>query len=271
VIWRDDGVELATHRAHEHSVGGKGPTDSRLARRGGEDLFILAAESAVVAAMGVECAERDFWIRNAEPILKTIARDLRRGDDRVARHGGGHFTQRQMGGGQDNAELVGREHHCDARSGESGEHLGMSGIIEAAGEQRPLVYGSGDDARNRSFFCEIHSALDCETAKSARELRVAAGFPFTDNLRDIEAGIGRTDYQNVTALANPWVGERLGDYLGPDAAGIARGYGEQRPRRHRYKRTETKVSFRRLSSSWRIARSSASCARICSRISLTSY
>ena len=69
MIWRDHRIELAAHGAHKNRVGGERPLDSRGARRGREKHGVLAAESPAIARVRIQCAKRDAWLGNAEPLL----------------------------------------------------------------------------------------------------------------------------------------------------------------------------------------------------------
>ena len=52
------------------------------------------------------------------------------------------------------------EHHRDATTGERREHLGVTGIVIPAGEQRRFIERRGDDAVHRAFERERHGAFD---------------------------------------------------------------------------------------------------------------
>jgi hypothetical protein len=58
-----------------------------------------------------------------------------------------------------------------------------------------------------------------------------------DRLNHLDAGALGAYYHNVTALADPWVGERFGNNLGTNSAGIAHGHGKARF--HCYIRSDT--------------------------------
>jgi hypothetical protein len=56
VIWRDHGVELTAHRAHEDGIRRERPINSGGARGRLEKLRVFAAESPTVAGMRIESA-----------------------------------------------------------------------------------------------------------------------------------------------------------------------------------------------------------------------
>jgi len=144
-----------------------------------------------------------------------------------------------MGGSEHDAQLVGGEHHRDAGAGERREHLGVAGKIESSGEKGGLVERSGDDSGDAAGRRESNRTLDGQPGEPAGDRGAAAAPPFADFLADIEPDSIRPDHHNVTALANPGVGERLDDNFWTDAAGIAGGDSKRLPVRHRYNRTDT--------------------------------
>jgi len=102
----------------------------------------------------------------------------------------------------------------------------MAGIVVASGKQRRFIDGSGDDSFNVSSLCHVHGSFDRESAEHARHGRVRAGPPVAYRLGDLYcSSVGANDH-NVTALADPWVGERFGDNLGTNSAGVAHGHGK---------------------------------------------
>jgi len=133
VVGRDHRIELAAHRAHEHRVGRERPVDSRGACCRRENFRIFAPESAAIARMRIQRAERDPRLRDSEPAAQTLARQSGRSSYRFRGQLLDHVVERNMSRRQHHAELVRREHHRDARAREVPQHLGVSGIVVATG------------------------------------------------------------------------------------------------------------------------------------------
>jgi len=143
VVRRDDGIELSFHRAHEHRVGRIRSRYPGLASRWGKHVFVLLAEPAAIATVRVQRAQRDARLRDRKPVRQTFAGDSRRSHNAFPRHRGGHVAQCEVGGRQHHAQRVGAgsvgvgrcQHHRHLAAGQRAEHLGVSRIIEPAGEQ----------------------------------------------------------------------------------------------------------------------------------------
>jgi hypothetical protein len=114
VVRRDHRIELAAHRAHEHRVGGERSADAGFARRGREKVHVIAAESPAVTRMRIERAERDSRLVDAEPLPQSGARDACRFSYRFRAQLLAHLSERNVGGRQHDAELLGGEHHRHA-------------------------------------------------------------------------------------------------------------------------------------------------------------
>jgi hypothetical protein len=94
--------------------------------------------------------------------------------------------------------------------------------------ERRLIDGGGDDSFNVSSLRHLHGSFDRQSAEHTRQRRVRAGPPVADRLSHLDSGaIGANDH-NVTALADPWVGERFGDNLRTNSAGITHSHGKAR-------------------------------------------
>jgi len=132
VVRRDHCIELATHRAHEYRVGGKGSVDSGSARRGRENVRVLIAESAAIARVWIERAQRDARLRDVEPVAQSITRNARCFADRLRSQRPNHVAQGNVCRRQHYAKLVRSQHHCDARAREVRQHFGVSWIVVSA-------------------------------------------------------------------------------------------------------------------------------------------
>jgi len=75
VVGRDHRIELAAHRAHENSVGGKRPLNSRGAGGGCEKRRVFVPESAAIAPVRIQRAQGNSRLGDAEPLLQSFARD----------------------------------------------------------------------------------------------------------------------------------------------------------------------------------------------------
>jgi len=237
VIRRDHGVKFPAHRSHKNRIRRKRPINSGSSRRWLQKVRVLAAKSPAITGVRIEGAQRNSRRLNPEPRLKPIARDTR------GFHDGGHAqilgdaAKWNVCCGKHNAKLVRREHHCNARSSQGGEHLRVTGKVVAAGKQRGLIDRSGHNSVDGALLRDLDGSLDCQPAEHARQGRVRTGPPISDRLCNLHSGApGANDY-NVTALADPWVGERFGDNLRTNSAGIAHGHGKARF--HCYIRSDT--------------------------------
>jgi hypothetical protein len=226
VVRRDDRVEFTTHCAHEHRIGRKRPIDAGHTRGWREESRVFAAESSAVATVWIERAQCDARGFQPKPLLKSIARDARGFDDRVRAQFIDDAAERNVGRRQNDAQLVGGEHHRNARSGKPAEHLGVTGKIVAAGVQRRLVDRSGHDSLNRSVLRHGYRSLDRQAAQVTSDRGIRARRPASDRLGDIDTRALGTDDHNVTALADPWVSERFSNDLRTNSAGIAHGHGK---------------------------------------------
>jgi hypothetical protein len=131
-----------------------------------------------------------------------------------------------MGGSQHHAELVGRQHHRDARPGEAREHLSVSGKIVTARQKRRLVDRSSDNSLDFAGDGHFHRAFDCESAQLARETGCRSSLPLPNRFVYRDTNSLRPDDYNVRALADDWVCERFRHYLGTNPAGVAHGHGK---------------------------------------------
>jgi len=116
VVGRDYHIELAAHGAHEYRVGGKRSVDSGSARRGRENVRVLIAESAAIAGVWIERAQRDARLGDVKPVAQPGTRDARRFADRLGIQRPNHLAQGNVCRRQNYAELVRSQHHCDARA-----------------------------------------------------------------------------------------------------------------------------------------------------------
>jgi len=238
VIRRDHRVELALHRAHEHGVRGKGPRDPGLAGGRREHIFVFHAKPAAVTAVGIQRAQRDARVADAEPLGQAMARDLRRPLDALRRYGRRNVAQREVCRREHHAQRVlaardlsGRsEHHRYVAGRQRAEHLRVPGIVESAGEQRGLVYRSGDDSLDVTRQRQGYGALDRASAERPRELGRSVAPPFPYGLVRAEPHACGRHHQNVTALDDTRVIERSSYYLGADSSRITRG--DSQPRAH---------------------------------------
>jgi len=237
VIWRDHGVEFAAHRSHKNRIRWKRPLDSGSARGRRKKFRVFAAEPSTVTRVRIESAQRNSRRCNSEPPLQPVTRDARGFDNRSCAQILSYAAKRNVGGRENHAKLVRREHHRDAGPGQASKHLRVTGKIVAALVQRGFVDGSGHDSLDGSRLRHRHGSFDCQSAELARERRVRSGHPMPDGLSHPDSGTLRTNDHNVTALADPWVGERFGDNLRANSAGIAHGHGKAHF--HRYIRSDT--------------------------------
>jgi len=86
VIRRDYRVEFAAHRAHENRVGRKWPEDQGLPRGGSQNVLILRPETAIVAGVRIQRAQRDPRRGNPEPVGESAAGDISGLTDCAGRH-----------------------------------------------------------------------------------------------------------------------------------------------------------------------------------------
>jgi hypothetical protein len=237
VIRRDHGVKFPAHRSHKNCIRRKWPVNSGSSRCGLQKLGVFVAESPAITGVRIQGAQRNSRRLNPEPGLQPTACDARGFDDGGCAQILGDAAKRNVRRGKHYPELVRREHHRDVRSSQRCEHLRVTGKIVAASKQRGLIDRSGHNSVDGALLRHLDSSLDRQPAKHARQGRVRAGPPVADRLGDLHSGaFGANDY-NVTALADPWVGERFGDNLRTNSAGIAHGHGKARF--HCYIRSDT--------------------------------
>ncbi|OLE16758.1 MAG: hypothetical protein AUG20_00800 [Gemmatimonas sp. 13_1_20CM_3_60_15] len=86
MIGRDDRVELAAHRAHEHRVRRKWPGDAGSSRRGLENASFLIAKPSAVAPVRIQRTQGNPWLRDVEPVLEPVASDFGRLLDDLGPH-----------------------------------------------------------------------------------------------------------------------------------------------------------------------------------------
>jgi len=152
-----------------------------------------------------------------------------------------------VGRGENDAELVRREHHRDAGTGQMRQHFRVPRKVISAGEECGLVDRRRDYAVDFSSHRHFHRALDREARQLSGQLGAAADAPSSDRFGDIDAGSLRTHDHNVTALADQSVSERFGYDLRSNPARISHGHGKTRF--HTYILSDTYVCFRKSSSS----------------------
>jgi hypothetical protein len=221
-------IELAAHCAHEDGVGWKWSIDSCRARGGRQERRVLLSESAAIAPVWIERAERDPRLRDPEPALQTFPGNARGLGNRFRGQLLAHVAQLDVGRRKNDAELVGREHHRDSRSGQMRQHFRVPRIVVSAGEQCRLVDRRRDNAVGFAGHRHFHRALDREAGQLSCQLGAAVYAPPTDRFSDVDAGSLRTHDHNVTALADQLVSERFGYDLRSNPAGIPDGHGKTR-------------------------------------------
>jgi len=134
VIWSDDGVELAAQGAHEDGVGGKWTRDSSRARGRCEKPGVFVAKSSTVTRVRIQRAQGQPGLVDSKPFAQAPRRDFRRFDDHFRGQSSAHRAQRNVRGGEHHSQFFGSEHHGDPGTGERRQHLGVTGIVVAAGE-----------------------------------------------------------------------------------------------------------------------------------------
>jgi hypothetical protein len=221
-------IELAAHRANEHRVGGKRSVDSGGARSGRKQRRVLVSKSAAIATVRIQRAERDPWLRDAEPAAQPFPSNSRGLGNRFRGQLLAHFAQRNVGRGENDTEPVGREHHRDTRTREVRQHFRVPRIVVAAGQECGLVDRRCDNAVDISRHRYFHRSLDREARQLSRQLGASVRTPPTHTLSDIDAGPLRTHDHNVTALADQLVSERFGYDLRSNPARIPHGHGKTR-------------------------------------------
>ena len=113
---------------------------------------------------------------------------------------------------------------------ERGEHLGVTGKIESASEQRMLVQGSRDDAVHRPRHRQLDDAIDGEPgAVPGQRLIIRVPMPAAHRLVD-PGNAGRPDDVQIGRRAHARIEPRGGDDLRSDAARIAERDRETRTR-----------------------------------------
>jgi hypothetical protein len=225
VIWGDHRVELPTHCPHEHGVRRKGSGYSRLARGRSQQVLVLIAETSAVARVRVERAERDARLGDAEPLLQPCSRDARRFGNGFRAQFFRDSSQRKVCGGEHDAQLVRCEHHRHPRAGEHAQHLCVAREVVATGVESCLVNRRSDDPLHHARDRQIDHTYDGEAAQPSREGGATLGHPPLHRLADRDTRPLRPHHRNVTALDDPGVGERLGNDLRTNSAGITHGHG----------------------------------------------
>ncbi len=113
---------------------------------GGDDAGFFVAEEAALAGVGVQAADGDAGALDSEPAAGVVSEvdgveDPADGED-IA-----HLHEGEVGGGEDDAEVLADEHHGVAFDGEAGgEQVGVAGVLGPAREG-PGLFGdrAGDD------------------------------------------------------------------------------------------------------------------------------
>jgi hypothetical protein len=133
-----------------------------------------------------------------------------------------------VGRGENDAELVRREHHRDAGTRQMRQHFRVPRIVVPTSKKRRLVDRRCHNAVHFPGHRHFHGALDREARQLSRQRGAAVRTPPTYALGDIDASSFRTHDHNVTALADQLVSERFGYDLRPNPAGISHGHGKTR-------------------------------------------
>ena len=204
-----------------------------------ENAFVvLAPEPPLVTGMRIQCAEHESRLGDAEGPLQSLARDPRGARDQVVREPRMHLAERDVRRGKDHAQRGTGEHHRGRATGEGFEHLRVSRIVVAAGEQCRLVDRRGHDALHRPRARELDRARDrlagertgpriARAAGRGVGTRTGAFVPGADRFVDRRAGAGRADHHETSGARDLWGRERLADDLGADPARVAQRDGER--------------------------------------------
>jgi hypothetical protein len=99
----------------------------------------------------------------------------------------------------------------------------MPGEVESSGEKRGLVYRSSHHPGDVTTERHVCSALYREARQPSCKGCIALRGPFADSFIDVHAASLRSDDHEIRAPANPWVGERLPNYLRSYSPGVTRG------------------------------------------------
>jgi hypothetical protein len=196
-------IEFAAHCSHENRVGGKRSLDSRGPRRRREKRRVLVPESAAVTTMRIERAESYARFRDAEPAPQSFTSNSRCLGNRFGGQLLAHLAQWNVRRGENDAKLLGREHHRDASPGQLRQHFRVAGIVVAAGEECGLVYWGRHNAVDVSGHRQFRRALDREASQLSGQLGAAVDAPPPHRFSDIATGSFRANDHNVTALADP--------------------------------------------------------------------
>jgi len=128
----------------------------------------------------IQRAQRNSGGLDSEPRLESIARDARGFDDGVRTQILDDVAKRDVGGRQNDAELVRREHHRNARSRQRAQHFRVTGKVVASREQGRFVDGGGHDSVDGSGLRHFDRTLDGEPTEHSGERRVRARPPLPD-------------------------------------------------------------------------------------------
>lgn len=273
---RDDQVEGAAARAHEHRVRreralrvdafGACGLDGR-----GDDLDLLAPEQPALAGMRVQPGHRDA--RRALPPGGGGMRDAQRAQHGVVGDELDRLAQRDVDRHQHHTQLLVGQHHAHRRQlaavGCQGlQHLGVARKRHAGGRQRLLVDRRGDQGRSLAGTHPAHRLLDAgrrrrpgtgvDTAPGQRrqafgqrgrhQHRQASRRHHREIGRRVDhrdhAGASTAQHRRVAdddAVRGLAPAEGRGDDLRPDAGGVA--HRDQQRRVH----TGLSISMKRCS------------------------
>jgi hypothetical protein len=216
VVRRKHRVELAPHCAYEHGVRRIRSAQSRTHCGRSQHPLLFIAEPAAFPGVRIEGAQRDAWLLDPEPALEAGSGDRRYPRYRFHRDGTRHFREGDVRGGQNHAEQVsarsrfrGSEHHRDVAAGDAREHLCVTWVIEAAGEQCGLVDGPRHDSFDRALEREPDGRL-YRLAAQGTGISSAAMPPASDRVLHGDADSLRPHEHKLAALADTGVGEPTG-------------------------------------------------------------
>ena len=140
---------------------GSGPAAPEAFGGGCQHAGLLVTKEALLAGVRVERAERQPRLGDAEPLLQRGAGDLAGAHDPVGGEQQRHIAKRDVGGDQDHAQAVARQHHRDvAAAGEVRQPFGVSGKRKTGEMQGMLLHRCGDDGVDFAAQGEPGGLLD---------------------------------------------------------------------------------------------------------------
>jgi hypothetical protein len=123
---------------------------AQLGDGGSDDVDVLAPQHAAFAGVRVETGDSQARMRNAEVVLQRRRRNAHGLEQQRAGQRARNRRQRHMHGGRHNPELPGGQHHDRMErptrmmaSRQHGQKLGVAGLMQAGGLQRPFGDGVG--------------------------------------------------------------------------------------------------------------------------------